>query len=185
VISSSESSAAVAVAQGNGGTRGAFRARPRGLPAAETGRAPGAQPQAPRPCVLVVDDEAHDREIYGRTLCYNGFDVAFARSAAEALRLVDRHPVAVMVLDLGLPDLPGLELLQKLRERPSLRSTPVIVLSGFSREERGSQVRRAGCACYIEKPASPVAVLHAVEELVGRPPPAGVGTLPRIIGDDQ
>lgn len=146
------------------------------------GRSAGRVPRSPeRPCVLFIDDEPHDREIYGRILCYNGFDVAFAGTGEEALQLAERHAVAAVVLDLGLPDVPGLVLLQRLRALPSMRAVPVIVLSAFAHDEMAAKARQQGCARYVEKPASPVTVFHAVEELVGRPPLAGVGRLPRII----
>lgn len=134
-----------------------------------------------RPCILFIDDEPHDREIYGRILCYNGFDVAFARTGEEALRLAANQVMAAIVLDLGLPDIPGLQLLQRLREQPSWRTVPVIVLSAFGHDQVADRVKRMGCARYMEKPARPVDVFLAVETLVGRPPQAGVGRLPRII----
>jgi CheY-like chemotaxis protein len=133
-----------------------------------------------RPCVLVVDDDPHDREIYGRILCYNGFDVVFAGTGEDALRAVDQHGIDLMILDLGLPDIPGLVALERIRSKPRHSSLPVIALSGFAYEQMAERARRAGCWRYLEKPASPVAVMHAVEDIVGRPPLSGVGQPPTI-----
>ncbi|MEX1184559.1 MAG: response regulator [Gemmatimonadota bacterium] len=86
-----------------------------------------------RPCVIVVDDDAHDREIYGRILYYNGFDVVFAPSGAAALDLADRHPADLVLLDLGLPDI-ELHAIERLIGRaplagvgrpPQLHAAPV------------------------------------------------------------
>jgi CheY-like chemotaxis protein len=138
-------------------------------------------PGVRRPCVLVVDDEAHDREIYGRTLCYNGFDVVFAADGRSALDRAVRYPPDLVVLDVCLPDMSGLRVLGILRERPEFSGTPVIVLSGLSEEGLGGRARAAGGDRYIEKPASPVTVLHAVEDLIGKAPLPGVGALPQVI----
>ena len=134
-----------------------------------------------RPCVMVVEDDADDREIYGRILYYNGYDVVFAPTGSAALRLADEHPAGLVLLDLGLPDMGGLELLRALRTHPQYRSTPVIAISGYSRERRSEEAFAAGCTEYFEKPASPVQVLHGIERLVGRAPLSGVGRPPHLI----
>jgi CheY-like chemotaxis protein len=131
-----------------------------------------------RPCVLVVDDNPHDREIYGRTLCYNGFDVVFAWTGAGALKIASTQRVDLVLLDLGLPDMQGLDVVRALRRQPGFGATPVIALSAFARWQMGEPAERAGCHQYIEKPANPVAVLHAVESMIGRAPKPGVGRPP-------
>lgn len=144
---------------------------------------PGGRPAGaagPRPRVFVVEDDLHDREIYGCILCYNGYDVMFAGSGAAALGMASRYEADAVLLDLGLPDVDGLQVLAELRQRPGYGATPVIALSGFTRQRRGAEALRAGCAEYIEKPARPVAVLHAIEDLIGRAPLPGVGTPPNM-----
>lgn len=140
----------------------------------------GAEAWFERPRVLVVDDDAHDREIYGRILCYNGYDVVFAASGSAALEMAEEHPADLVLLDLGLPDVDGLDLLTDLRQRSSYQGKPVIAISGFTRRSRGEQAISAGCTEYIEKPASPVEVLHTIEHLIGRAPLPGVGRPPTV-----
>jgi CheY-like chemotaxis protein len=138
-----------------------------------------ANPRRPR--VLVVDDDPHDREIYGRILCYNGFDVLFAATAAAAFHAADRWPIDLILLDVGLPDMSGLALIARLRRLPRWRSVPAIALSGFRRDSLGNLARQAGCDEFIEKPASPVEVLHAVERRLGRAPLPGDGSPPQVV----
>jgi DNA-binding response OmpR family regulator len=126
-----------------------------------------------RQLVLVVEDNPHEREIYGRILWYNGFDVIFALDGEAALRMADEQRPDLVLLDLGLPDVPGLLVCEQLRQRAYMANVPVIVLSGMARERHGPQLRRAGCTQYLEKPASPIAVLHEVERFIGRPPRPG------------
>jgi two-component system, cell cycle response regulator DivK len=133
-----------------------------------------------RQLVLLVDDDPHDREIYGRILCYNGFDVICAEAGTVALRLARKYMPDLVLLDIGLPDLHGLDLCSALRTDADTSAIPVIALSAYAEKRMGEQARLAGCTRYIEKPASPVAVLHEIEELVGRPPLAGEGRPPRM-----
>jgi two-component system, cell cycle response regulator DivK len=133
-----------------------------------------------RQLVLLVDDDPHDREIYGRILCYNGFDVICADAGTVALRLARNYMPDIVLLDIGLPDLHGLDLCSALRTDDETSSIPVIALSAYAEKRMGEQARLAGCTQYIEKPASPVAVLHEIEQLVGRPPLAGEGRPPRM-----
>jgi DNA-binding response OmpR family regulator len=149
--------------------------------------APGSPAQVglarERPRVLVVEDDPHDRQIYGMMMCYNGFDVVFAGSGATALPLAERYGPDLVLLDVGLPDASGLDLCQELRSGPG--TPPVIVLSGFAESRLGAAARRAGCTRYIEKPTNPVEVLHQIEALIGKAPLAGVGTRPRILNHEH
>lgn len=134
-----------------------------------------------RPRVLVVDDDADDRQMYGMVLCYNGFDVVFARTIERGVELTRKYAPDIVLLDLGLPDGNGLEFCQQVRSARLDPSPPIIVLSGFRRAELGEAARRSGCSDYLEKPASPVDVMHRIEELIGKPPLAGDGDPPTIL----
>ncbi|MGH7448475.1 MAG: response regulator [Longimicrobiales bacterium] len=137
-----------------------------------------------RQLVLLVDDDPHDREIYGRILCYNGFDVVCADSGRTGIALARRIRPDVVLLDIGLPDLHGLDLCSSLRTEPDTAAIPVIALSAYAETRMGEQARLAGCTRYIEKPASPIAVLHAIEQIVGKPPLPGEGRPPSLTTPD-
>lgn len=136
-----------------------------------------------RPRVLVVDDDDHDRQLYGMMLCYNGFDVVFAGSIRAGRELAREYAPDVVLLDLGLPDGNGLEFCASLHRSPGAAHLPVIVLSGFRRDELGETANRYGCADYIEKPASPLDVMRRIEQLVGKPPLAGDGEPPAVLAE--
>jgi two-component system, OmpR family, KDP operon response regulator KdpE len=156
----------------------------RGAPWEQAANAGAGVPIRQRKLILVIDDEEHEREIYGRMLLYNGFDVAFAGDAAHGLRLAAEHQPDLVLLDLGLPDASGVELCEALSAL-AWRTTPpiVVVLSAFTREDMGARSAAAGACEYIEKPASPLSVLHTVEEYLGRAPLAGDGEPPRVLAE--
>jgi CheY-like chemotaxis protein len=138
------------------------------------------RPSRERQIVLLVDDDPHDREIYGQILCYNGFDVVCAGNGASGMQLARRVMPDIVLLDIGLPDLHGLDLCSSLRTEENTSEIPVIALSGYAEARMGEQARLAGCTRYIEKPASPVTVLHEIENLVGKPPLPGNGSPPMM-----
>lgn len=154
------------------------RARGSGSPLPQ---GPGRPGRRDRPLVLVVEDDPDDREIYGRVLCYNGFDVIFASDVATAVRSARDQAPDLILLDLGLPTGSGLDICRELRQRSDCATIPIIALSGYPEAEMGEPARRAGCSSYIEKPASPVDVLHAVEDMIGKAPLAGVGRPPTVV----
>jgi len=116
-------------------------------------------------------------------LCYNGFDVVFAGSIRAGRELAREYAPDVVLLDLGLPDGNGLEFCASLHRSPGAAHLPVIVLSGFRRDELGETANRYGCADYIEKPASPLDVMRRIEQLVGKPPLAGDGEPPAVLAE--
>lgn len=133
-----------------------------------------------RQLVLVIEDEAHDWEIYGKILWYNGFDVLYTPDGAEGLHLAEDHHPDLVLLDLGLPGMDGLELCRRLKQGPAGSEIPVVVLTARSERKHGEEARRAGCDRYLEKPQSPLQVLNEVESVIGQAPPGGDGPPPDV-----
>jgi two-component system KDP operon response regulator KdpE len=102
-----------------------------------------------RPRVLVIDDEPQIHRFLGPALAAAGYAPLRALTAAEGLRLAAERTPALVLLDLGLPDLDGQALLPKLR---SFCAAPVIVLSAREREAEKVVALDAGADDYVEKP---------------------------------
>jgi CheY-like chemotaxis protein len=130
-------------------------------------------PSRYRPLVLLVEDDPHDLEIYGKTLWYNGFDLVQGSSGEEAVKLAREHAPDLILVDLVMPGMNGIEACRRIRSDPTLEGVPILALTARPRREFGPLARHAGFDGYLEKPIGPLSVLRAVEELVGRAPPAG------------
>jgi two-component system KDP operon response regulator KdpE len=104
-----------------------------------------------RPRVLVVDDEPQIRRALRVALRANGYDVVEAESGAAALEATAVHPPDVIILDLGLPDLDGIEVCRRLREWTRL---PIIVLSAHGDDEAKVRALDEGADDYVTKPFS-------------------------------
>lgn len=104
--------------------------------------------QSPR--VLIVEDEQRYRELLLHALPDMGFDGAGAGSAEQALRMMAEQPHQILVLDLNLPGMGGLELLEKVRQRwPQSR---VVILTGFGDLETAKQAIRLDVDDFLTKP---------------------------------
>ncbi|HIG72978.1 MAG TPA: sigma-54-dependent Fis family transcriptional regulator [Myxococcales bacterium] len=100
--------------------------------------------------VLVVDDEELYRRALERILIRVGHDVLMARDATEAMGIVSSHPVDLVLCDIKMPGINGLELVRQIHEvEPDL---PCIVITGYSTAENSIEALRAGAFWYLEKP---------------------------------
>lgn len=102
-----------------------------------------------KPVILVIDDEVQIRRLLELTLESNGYDVRVAAKANEGLAKTASERPELVILDLGLPDMDGLEVLQKIREWSSV---PVLILSVRSAENDIIACLDAGADDYLPKP---------------------------------
>lgn len=102
-----------------------------------------------RPLVLVVDDEPQIRRFLRHSLAAAGYDVEQAATGQDALRLIEARDPALIVLDLGLPDIDGKLVIGAVRQRCE---TPIIVLSARERETEKVAALDLGANDYVEKP---------------------------------
>ncbi|MDB5358360.1 MAG: uncharacterized protein JWN24_4813 [Phycisphaerales bacterium] len=129
------------------------------------------RPTPPRPDarVMVVEDEPRMRELLERALAGWGFEVAVARSGEEALKLTEADPVDVVLLDLNLPGMDGMELLRRLRERtPGVQG---IVLTGFASVESAKQAVHLDVVEFLTKPCHLGELEKAIDRALRRLPP--------------
>jgi DNA-binding response OmpR family regulator len=115
-----------------------------------------------RVVVLIVDDHADTREMYAEYLTLEGFETIQATCCLEALSAVGSGTIDVMVLDRGLPDGDGRDVIAALRSRPEARAPAIIVLSGTV--DDGAIAADA----YLVKPVMPDALLGQITRLLRR-----------------
>ncbi|MES9538800.1 MULTISPECIES: response regulator transcription factor [unclassified Actinomadura] len=115
--------------------------------------------------VLVVEDEREIRELLRRYLERAGYAVVTTGSGAEAIRLVSERSVRLMVLDLGLPDVNGLDVLRAARADGEV---PVVVLTARSAVEDRIRGLESGADDYVTKPFSPTEVVLRVQAVLNR-----------------
>jgi response regulator RpfG family c-di-GMP phosphodiesterase len=119
--------------------------------------------------ILLVDDEPALRELLRAT--FEGADVSVdeAESGLEAEARIRRRRPDVIVLDLRMPGMDGVELCKRLKAEPRTREIPIVLLTGADPEE-ARRAQRAGAAALVRKPFSPLDLLAVVEGVAGRSP---------------
>ena len=122
----------------------------------------------PRITVMVVEDDADIRELLRYNLVQEGFAVEEAGDGAEALKLIEGRLPGLLVLDLMLPGMPGLELCRKLRSTPATATLPILILTAKSEEVDRVLGLEMGADDYVVKPFSPREVVARIKALLRR-----------------
>jgi signal transduction histidine kinase len=120
----------------------------------------------PAPRLLIVDDVADNRTILRRRFERRGFEIAEAESGGEALRQVATAPFDVLLLDVMMPDMNGLEVLRRVRETFSDVQLPVIMVTGKTESQDIVEALTAGANDYITKPVDFAVALARVSTQV-------------------
>jgi DNA-binding response OmpR family regulator len=111
--------------------------------------------------ILVVDDDLAILETTSMALTDEGYDVALAGNGAEAIQRLESRPFDLVVLDLGLPDRPGLDLLRDIRSR--WPATGVVVVTGRSDTQTAVQAMSLGAREYLTKPVNAYQLCRVIE----------------------
>jgi CheY-like chemotaxis protein len=117
--------------------------------------------------IMVVDDSPDTVEIVSTILTGKGFSVLKAFSATEALAQLEKSIPDLVILDVMMPKMNGLEALEKLKGQPETASIPVILLTAKNQDEDVLQGYRIGADYYITKPFTSVQLLYGIDLLLG------------------
>jgi len=112
--------------------------------------------------ILVVDDEPQELELFQRVLASEGYRVDVAGCVAEAVALLDDHTIDLLITDLKMSPLDGLQLVRHVRE--NCTDIEVVVMTAFPALDTAISATKIGAERYLEKPFPPATLLDAVRE---------------------
>jgi len=115
--------------------------------------------------ILLVEDDPLLRQAFRLLLEDAGYLIREAGSAAEALESVAAEHPHLIILDLGLPDRPGLDVARELTSRPATTDIPIIALTGRVGAAEQRACMDAGCTLYLTKPLEPRELLRLLPDL--------------------
>jgi len=118
--------------------------------------------------ILLVDDNPDCRKIFGLYLRYMGYELSEAKSGREGIEHAKNARPDLMILDLGLPDMTGFEVLEMLKRDSTTAAIPVIVQTAWAMDNIRTRALQAGAAAFLVKPTSPV-VLNETIKLILAP----------------
>jgi len=115
--------------------------------------------------IMTVDDSPSIRQMVGFTLRKAGHQVVEAVDGCDACAKLQAQPVHMVITDLNMPNMNGIELIRQVRAMPAFRFVPIILLTTESQEAKKLEARAAGATGWIVKPFTPeqlVAVINKV-----------------------
>lgn len=112
--------------------------------------------------ILVVDDSETVRQVLQLSLGNAGFDVVEAEDGVDALSKLSEATVDMVITDLNMPNMDGIELIKEVRQNPGNRFMPIIMLTTESQPEKKQEGKSAGASGWIVKPFKPEQLLAVV-----------------------
>jgi len=126
--------------------------------------------------VVVADDSISVRKFVGRRLEKNGYRVILASDGLEAAELIAQHGCHLVITDLEMPRMTGYELMVQLRQSPSTRRIPVMVVTSRAGAKHRDRAMKEGAVAFLTKPVQEDQLTDAVEKLIGTEAPQPVAT---------
>ena len=128
----------------------------------------GRRPEAPlmAKTVLIVEDNELNMKLFHDLLDAHGYKTLQTRSGLEALKLARERRPDLILMDIQLPEVSGLEVTRWLKDDEELREIPVIAVTAFAMKGDEQRIRQGGCEAYISKPISVSHFLDTIKRLM-------------------
>ena len=117
--------------------------------------------------VLIVEDNDLNMKLFHDLLEAHGYATIQTKDGMEAMKLAREHRPDLILMDIQLPEISGLEVTKWLKEDPELRRIPVVAVTAFAMKGDEEKIRQGGCEAYIAKPISVVKFLETVRSYLG------------------
>jgi len=112
--------------------------------------------------ILIVEDNELNMKLFNDLLEAHGYQTLQARNGVEAVELARQHHPNLILMDIQLPEVSGLQVTQWIKDDESLRSIPVVAITAFAMKGDEEKIRQGGCEAYLSKPISVVKFLETV-----------------------
>ncbi len=118
--------------------------------------------------ILVVDDDKTTRKILGLYLKSKGYEVVFAENGLDAMEQLGQETVNLVMTDLNMPYMDGLELIKTIRAEPRVRHIPILMVTTEADEEERKKAFSAGADGYLVKPVTATMVSDNIKEILAK-----------------
>ncbi|MEE8517162.1 MAG: response regulator [Alphaproteobacteria bacterium] len=117
--------------------------------------------------VLIVEDNELNMKLFHDLLEAHGYKTLQTKDGMEALELARKHHPNLVLMDIQLPEVSGLEVTKWIKEDEDLKSIPVIAVTAFAMKGDEEKIREGGCEAYIAKPISVSNFIEVIEKVIG------------------
>ena len=128
---------------------------------------PTLRPMTRTKTILIVEDNELNMKLFHDLLDAHGYKTLQTRNGREALALAREHRPDLILMDIQLPEVSGLEVTKWLKEDDQLKKIPVVAVTAFAMKGDEERIREGGCEAYISKPISVAMFLDTVRQFVG------------------
>ena len=115
---------------------------------------------------LVVEDNELNMKLFHDLLEAHGYNILQTKDGMEALKLARKHRPDLILMDIQLPEVSGLEVTKWIKEDDDLKAIPIIAVTAFAMKGDEEKIREGGCEAYIAKPISVASFLQTVERFL-------------------
>ena len=119
--------------------------------------------------VLIVEDNELNMKLFNDLLETRGCRIVQTRNGVDAVRLAREHKPDLILMDIQLPEVTGLEVTQWLKDDESLRAIPIVAVTAFAMKGDEEKILQAGCEAYLSKPISVAKFFETVDQFLGAP----------------
>ena len=119
-----------------------------------------------QPTILIVENEVSNRILIERVLSTRGYHCLSASNGREALEILDRELVDLILTDLSMPVLDGYRTAQLIRARPDYTNVPIVAVTAYALNDENEAALQIGCNEYLTKPFKPRQLLEVVDRLL-------------------
>ena len=116
----------------------------------------------PHKKILIVEDNELNMKLFNDLLEAQGYYTLQSKNGLEALALARRHRPDLILMDIQLPEVSGLQVTKWIKDDDDLRTIPVVAITAFAMKGDEQKIRDGGCEAYIAKPISVASFLHTV-----------------------
>ncbi|MCB1455295.1 MAG: response regulator [Nitratireductor sp.] len=117
--------------------------------------------------VMIVEDNELNMKLFNDLLEANGYTTIKTRNGLEALDLAREHRPNLILMDIQLPEVSGLEVTKWIKEDDRLHTIPVIAVTAFAMKGDEERIRQGGCEAYISKPISVAKFIETIRSFIG------------------
>jgi two-component system cell cycle response regulator DivK len=121
--------------------------------------------------ILIVEDNALNQQLFAEMLQEAGYATLSAGEGLDALALAKERRPDLILMDIQLPAISGLEVTRWLKDDPDLRHIPVIAITAYAMPGDEARMKAGGCEAYVAKPISMAVFLETIARFVGEPRP--------------
>lgn len=118
--------------------------------------------------ILIVEDDADTREVLALALGMKGFLVSTAEDGTQGLEMAERLRPDLIIADLCMPNLSGVEMIELLRKQPGFSRVPILVLTAYGSEVVKDAIQAIGASCAVSKPLDHDLLYDLIEDLLER-----------------